>query len=60
MSERAISIQHPRIAFDGTHAERAPAGEQAGPRALLDAALRGIRSALRFLGELAAAGGPLS
>jgi hypothetical protein len=60
MLERAIPIQHPRIAFDGEHGERTPAGEHSGPRAFLDQALREMKRALHFLGWLAEAGGPLS
>jgi hypothetical protein len=59
MLERAIPIQHPRIAFDA-RGERAPAGERTGSSALLDRALREIKRVLRFLARLAEAGGPLS
>jgi hypothetical protein len=60
MLERAIPIQHPRIAFDAQHGAHGPAGAHSGPRALLDRALHQIRRVLRFLGRLAEAGGPLS
>ncbi|MBV8920499.1 hypothetical protein [Bradyrhizobium sp.] len=60
MFERAIPIHHPRIALDAAQDEPASASARARLRAFRDQAFRGIKRALRFLGHLAEAGGPLS
>ena len=60
MSERAIPLQHPRIALDAAQHEPGSASMRARLRAFRRHALREIKRALRFLGRLAEAGGPMS
>lgn len=60
MFERAIPVQHPRIALDEVRVDHAPAADHAGLRSFKDDVLRALRTALRSISRFIEAGGPLS
>jgi len=60
MLERAIPVQHPRIAFDEKLDARASSSRDATRRVSAGDALHRLRKLLRAIGEFVASGGPLS
>jgi hypothetical protein len=60
MLERAIPVQHPRIAFDEKREARASSLRDATRHVSAGDALHRLRERLRAIGEFIASGGPLS
>jgi hypothetical protein len=60
MLERAIPVQHPRIAFDEKLDARTSSSRDVTRRVSASDALHRLRELLRAIGEFVASGGPLS
>lgn len=60
MFERAIPVQHPRIALDEVRIDHAPAADRTGLRSFKDDIVRAFRTALKSISRFIEAGGPLS
>jgi hypothetical protein len=60
MLERAVPIQHPRIAFDEKPEARASSSRAATRRVPASDPLHRLRELLRAIGAFVASGGPLS